>query len=87
MNTNLNREGKNTYALLSLLDWVAPAVIYSRYTHYNRYMSEFPGMNKSFVFNSTEYDHLGVRDLTVNLQYSLLTYEPNKTDSFKRVFS
>ena len=61
MNTNPNREGKNTYAFLSLTDWVAPAIVF------NRYISEFPGMNRSFIFNSTEYDHIGVRDLTTEL--------------------
>lgn len=69
LNVNPVREGQNTYALLSLYDWVAPAVIYSRY------MSEFPGINGSYIFNSSEYDHIGVRDLTTKLQYNLVTYQ------------
>lgn len=63
---NDNREGKNAYAFLSLTDYVAPARVY------DKYISEFPGMNASFIYNGTQWDHIGVRDLTVELQYQLV---------------
>jgi pimeloyl-ACP methyl ester carboxylesterase len=69
LNTNPHREGTNTYGLLSLIDWVAPARVY------DKYISEFPGMNASFIYNETQYDHIGVRDLTVDLQYKLVNDE------------
>jgi hypothetical protein len=47
LNINEKREGKNTYAFLSLSDWVAPARVY------DKYISEYPGMNASFIYNGT----------------------------------
>lgn len=66
LNSINDREGQNTYALLSLYDQIAPARVF------RRYISEFPGMNMSFVFNDTQYTHIGVRDLTTELQYRLI---------------
>ena len=39
------------------------------------YFCEFPGMNASFFYNDTRYTHIGVRDLTVELQYQLVNDE------------
>ncbi|CDW76003.1 lipase [Stylonychia lemnae] len=66
LNKNKIKEGDYTYALLSLYDQVVPPVVFNRYTSF------FPTMDQGFIFNSSEYDHVGVRDLTANVQYVLV---------------
>lgn len=61
LNKDRTKEGTYTYSLWSVYDQVIPAMSFSRAT------SEFPTMDLAYIFNSTEYDHLGVRDLTTHV--------------------
>ncbi|CDW78772.1 lipase [Stylonychia lemnae] len=61
------REATKTYSIFSLYDAsVLP------YTLDGKYTSVFPGINAAYIYNSSEYGHLGVRDLTQEFQYNLL---------------
>lgn len=66
VNLSPQREGTNIYTLLSMFDEVHPPMVYSRF------MSKVPSSNETFIFNSSEYTHLGVRDLTTELQFKLV---------------
>lgn len=67
LNDNRMKEGDNVYSMLSLYDEVIPA-----YSHH-RLTGEWPTIDQTLIYDSAEYTHLGVRDLTVHDQYALIT--------------
>lgn len=58
LNANPIKEGKHTFSILSL---------YDRAYTYSRLSCEWPTMDASFKYNSSVYDHLGTRDLSVEI--------------------
>lgn len=80
LNKNKIKEASRTFAMWSYYDYTIPAYAWNRPT------SEFPTMDRSVVFNSSEYSHLGVRDLTPHVQYALIkgTYLPEDGKFFYR---
>ncbi|CDW71933.1 lipase [Stylonychia lemnae] len=67
MNLDQTREAQHSYAILSLYDAVVTPYVYDRYT------SEFPTQDGSYMFESEEYTHVGVKDKSVEMQYNLVT--------------
>lgn len=80
LNKDKTKEASRTYAMWSYYDATMPPFAWSRAT------SEFPTMDRAVVFNSSEYSHLGVRDLTAHVQYALIkgTYLPENDKFFFR---
>eukprot|EP00347_Sterkiella_histriomuscorum_P002272 403368794 len=70
LNKDNTREAEHTYAMYGLHDQTKPGnFVYSRRT------SEYPTMDRAVVFNATEYDHDGSRDLTCDVQYAIVNLE------------
>ena len=67
-NLNLDpiKEATHTYAFVAIRDTTMPPYVYGRITH------EWPTMDHAVIFNATEYDHIGVRDLTCPEQYAII---------------
>eukprot|EP00347_Sterkiella_histriomuscorum_P003794 403362914 len=65
LNVNPIKEAEHTYAIFSVYD---SPIMFSRYT------SEWPTMDASHMFTTPEYDHVGSRDLSAEMQYNLVTY-------------
>ena len=66
LNKDPRKEGDHTYAFAAINDEVLPAYTYDRLT------PDFPTCDQVLIFNSTEYTHVGVRDLTPHVQYALI---------------
>ena len=70
LNNDPIKEGTRTYALLTTHDEVmAPGDM-----AWTRYTSEFPTMDKSFVFTAPDINHEKIRD-AAEFQYNLITEE------------
>eukprot|EP00347_Sterkiella_histriomuscorum_P017744 403348162 len=65
MNVDPTKEAEHTYAIYSAYD---ASKMFSRYTQ------EWPTMDASYMFTTPEYDHVGTRDLSSEMQYNLVTY-------------
>lgn len=65
LNENPIKEGDHTYAILSMYD---NPVTFGKLT------SEWPTMDDSYIYDDPKYDHLATRDLSVEIQYNLVTY-------------
>jgi len=53
--------------MVAIYDEVIPVQAYSRYTGF------FPTMQRGIIYNGTEFNHVGVRDLTAHDQFTLIT--------------
>lgn len=73
LNDDNTKEGANVYALFSTEDELIGYgdVVWGQYT------SEWPTITSSVVYNTAEYTHMGIRDLTKQTQYSLITKHSN----------
>lgn len=66
LNQNPIKEADHTYAFVCIRDEVLPAYTFGRLTH------EWPTSDQSLIFDGPEFNHVGVRDLTGHIQYSLI---------------
>ena len=69
MNLNPIREAQHTFALWSTFDQSS-----TQPEFYGRITEEYPTMDAAYKFDSPEYTHDGVKDLTGEMQYNLVNY-------------
>ena len=62
MNEDPKREGDHTFAIYGEYDGGSKNMSF-----WGRITCEYPTMDKGFSFNSPEYNHLALRDKTVEL--------------------
>jgi triacylglycerol lipase len=68
LNTNTIREGKNIFAMMSTWD---DLISYGDLV-WGKYTSDFPTTDKKKVFETYDYSHIALRDLTANEQLNLI---------------
>ena len=73
LNQNPTKEGKYAFSILSIYDETVVPYIYDRYT------SEFSTQDACYKLLSPEYNHIAVKDLTVDIQYDLVTAHKHPT--------
>ncbi|CDW84053.1 lipase [Stylonychia lemnae] len=79
LNNDKTKEGDQAYAMLSLYD--------NPLTQNGKYNSAFPTMDMAFIYNSSEYTHLVIRDKTSEFQLRLLnSYHPSEFQETEFMF-